>query len=161
MGIGAAAFTAAFLLAAVQRSDASYWSFTFPAFIIVTAGTDFEFNVVNVSILFSSLRPIISNLLSHYKMYVVSSLSRSQQSIASSIFQTAIKLATAVGLGICAAIFASVSDHPTTTGYYANDPFEPYAALFWFATATSFASLLLVPFLKIKTQGIAPEKKEG
>ena len=94
-------------------------------------------------------------------MYVVSSLSRSQQSTASSIFQTAIKLATAVGLGICAAIFASVSENPTTTGYYANDPFEPYAALFWFATAASFASLLLVPFLKIKTQGISQQKKEG
>ncbi|KAM7213190.1 Major Facilitator Superfamily domain containing protein [Rhypophila decipiens] len=141
MGIGAAGFTIAFLLAAVQRSGASYWAFTFPAFIIVVFGTDFEFNVVN--------------------MYVVSSLPKSQQSVASSIFQTAIKLSTVIGLGICAAIFASVSEHPATAGYYVHDPFEPYAALFWFATAVSLISLLLVPFLNITTQGVGPEKKHG
>ncbi|KAK8127207.1 hypothetical protein PG984_008315 [Apiospora sp. TS-2023a] len=133
MGIGAACFTISFLLVAVQRSGASYWAFTFPAFVIVVFGTDFEFNVVN--------------------MYVVSSLPKSQQSIASSVFQTTIKLATVLGLGICAALFASVSERPASSGYYANDPFEPYAALFWFATAVSFVSLLIVPLLNIKTQG--------
>ena len=86
-------------------------------------------------------------------MYVVSALPKSQQSIASSVFQTTIKLATTIGLGICTAIFASVSDNPATTGYYAHDPYEPFAALFWFAMALSFTSLLFVPFLKIKTQG--------
>ncbi|POR31082.1 Aminotriazole resistance [Tolypocladium paradoxum] len=135
MGIGAAAFTIAFLLAAVQRSGASYWAFTFPSLAIVVVGTDLEFNVVN--------------------MYVVSALPKTQQSIASSVFQTTIKFAVTVGLGIFAAIFTSVSGKPATTGYYAHDPFEPYAALFWFATALSFVSLLLVPFLKIKTQGHA------
>ncbi|KAK8050899.1 hypothetical protein PG993_002284 [Apiospora rasikravindrae] len=133
MGIGAAGFTISFLLVAVQRSGASYWAFTFPAFVIVVFGTDFEFNVVN--------------------MYVVSSLPKSQQSIASSVFQTTIKLATVLGLGICAALFASVAERPARSGYYANDPFEPYAALFWFATAVSFVSLLIVPLLNIKTQG--------
>ncbi|KAK7928328.1 aminotriazole resistance protein [Apiospora marii] len=133
MGIGAACFTISFLLVAVQRSGASYWAFTFPAFVIVVFGTDFEFNVVN--------------------MYVVSSLPKSQQSIASSVFQTTIKLATVLGLGICAALFASVSEKPAGGGYYAHDPFEPYAALFWFATAVSFVSLLMVPLLNIKTQG--------
>ncbi|RYP39042.1 hypothetical protein DL767_002369 [Monosporascus sp. MG133] len=128
MGIGAAGFTIAFLLVAVQRSGASYWAFTFPAFIIIVFGTDFEFNVVN-----------------------------SQQSIASSVFQSTIKLATVIGLGICAAVFASVSGNPATSGYYAHDPFEPYAALFWFATVISFISLLLVPFLEIKTQGSTTE----
>lgn len=86
-------------------------------------------------------------------MYVVSSLPKSQQSIASSVFQTTIKLAVTIGLGVCAAIFSSVSKKPAATGYYAHDPYEPYAALFWFATAMSFISLLLVPCLKIKTQG--------
>ncbi|KAK7981355.1 hypothetical protein PG988_003593 [Apiospora saccharicola] len=133
MGIGAACFTISFLLVAVQRSGASYWAFTFPAFVIVVFGTDFEFNVVN--------------------MYVVSSLPKSQQSIASSVFQTTIKLATVLGLGICAALFASVSEKPASSGYYGHDPFEPYAALFWFATAVSFISLLIVPLLDIKTQG--------
>ncbi|KAI9705181.1 MAG: hypothetical protein M1820_005328 [Bogoriella megaspora] len=133
MGLGAFAFTVAFLLVAVQRSGVSYWALTFPALAIVVVGTDFEFNVVN--------------------MYVLSSLPKSQQSIASSVFQTTIKLAVTIGLSVCAAIFSSVSDNPATSGFYAHDPFEPYAALFWFATAMSFISLLLVPFLKIKTQG--------
>ncbi|KAK3386464.1 aminotriazole resistance protein [Podospora didyma] len=133
MGIGAAAFTVSFLLVAVQRLGASYWAFTFPAFTIVVIGTDLEFNVVN--------------------MYVISSLDKTQQSIASSVFQTTIKLSVTIGLGIFASIFSSVSDHPSNTGYYANDPFEPYAALFWCATAMSFISLCLVPLLRIKTQG--------
>ncbi|OAQ61202.1 aminotriazole resistance protein [Pochonia chlamydosporia 170] len=135
MGIGAAAFMVSFIFAAVQRSGSSYWAFTFPALCIVVVGTDLEFNVVN--------------------MYVVSALPNAQQSIASSVFQTTIKLAVTIGLGAFAAIFASVSEKPATTGYYVNDPFEPYAALFWFATALSFISLLLVPFLRIKTQGNA------
>jgi uncharacterized membrane protein YvlD (DUF360 family) len=86
-------------------------------------------------------------------MYVVSSLARSQQSIASSVFQTTIKLAVTVGLGIFAAIFTSISESPSKSGYYANDPFEPYAGVFWGAVVLSFISLLLVPFLRLKTQG--------
>lgn len=86
-------------------------------------------------------------------MYVVSSVPRSQQSIASSVLQTTIKSAVTFGLGVFAAIFTSVSENPATTGYYAHDPFEPYAALFWLAMTLSFISLLIVPFLKIKTQG--------
>lgn len=86
-------------------------------------------------------------------MYVVSFLPKSQQSIATSVFQTTIKLAVTVGLAVSAAIFTSVSENPATTGYYAHDPFEPYAAVSWFATVMSFIGLLLVPFLKIKTQG--------
>ncbi|PVI02979.1 major facilitator superfamily MFS-1, partial [Periconia macrospinosa] len=141
MGIGAAAFTISFLLVAVQRSGSSYWAFTFPALAIVVIGTDFEFNVVN--------------------MYVVSALPKKQQSIASSVFQTTIKLATTTGLAICAAIFSSVSENPSKSGYFANDPFEPYAALFWFATSLSFASILLVPFLKINTQGHDGDEPAG
>ena len=49
MGIGAVAYTVAFLLVAVQRSGVSYWAFTFPALAIVVIGTEFEFNVANVS----------------------------------------------------------------------------------------------------------------
>ena len=86
-------------------------------------------------------------------MYVVSCLPKSQQSIATSVFQTTIKLAVTVGLAVSAAIFTSVSENPATTGYYAHDPFEPYAAVSWFAMVLSFIGLLLVPFLKIKTQG--------
>lgn len=49
MGIGAVAYTVAFLLVAVQRSGVSYWAFTFPALAIVVIGTELEFNVANVS----------------------------------------------------------------------------------------------------------------
>ncbi|QSZ30035.1 hypothetical protein DSL72_004553 [Monilinia vaccinii-corymbosi] len=135
MAIGATGFTLAFLLVALQRSGDSYWALTFPALILVVVGTDFEFNVVN--------------------MYVVSSLPKSQQSIASSIFQTTIKLATVIGTGVCTAIFDSVSLKISTGGYYANDPYEPYAFIFWFSFILSFISLLVIPFLKIKTQGNA------
>lgn len=118
-------------------------------------GTDLEFNVVNVSI--ASKRLFLFRVADRIMrlMYVVSALPNAQQSIASSVFQTTIKLAVTIGLGAFAAIFASVSEKPATTGYYAHDSFEPYAALFWFATALSFISLLLVPFLRIKTQGNA------
>lgn len=86
-------------------------------------------------------------------MYVVSALPRSQQSIASSVFQTTIKLAVTVGLGVFAAIFTSVAENPSESGYYAHDPYEPYAAVFWVAVILSFISLLLVPFVRLKTQG--------
>ena len=61
MGLGAAAFTVAFLLVAVQRSGDSYWAFTFPALAIVVVGTDLEFNIVNVSM--RSPQPIPAVLL--------------------------------------------------------------------------------------------------
>lgn len=57
MGLGAAAFTISFLLAAIQRSGDSYWAFTFPALAIVVVGTDLEFNVVNVSMSSPQLFP--------------------------------------------------------------------------------------------------------
>jgi len=86
-------------------------------------------------------------------MYVLSSLPKDQQSIAASIFQTITKLAVTVGFGVETAVFNSVHAEPATMGYYANDPFEPFAAVFWAAAATTFLSLFAVPFLRIKTQG--------
>lgn len=86
-------------------------------------------------------------------MYVVNTLARSQQSVASSVFQTTIKMTFTIGLGIFAASFTSVSNNPAKTGYYAHDPLEPYAVLFWVAMILSFISLLLVPFIRLKTQG--------
>jgi hypothetical protein len=86
-------------------------------------------------------------------MYVLSSLPPAQQSIAASIFQTITKLAVTVGFGIETAVFNSVKAKPATTGYYANDPYEPFAGVFWAAVATTFLSLFAVPFLRIKTQG--------
>lgn len=49
MGIGAAAYVIAFVLAAVQRYGDSYWAFSFPALCICVVGADFQFIVANVS----------------------------------------------------------------------------------------------------------------
>jgi hypothetical protein len=86
-------------------------------------------------------------------MYVLSSLPKAQQSTAASIFQTITKLAVTVGFGIETAVFNSVYAKPAKTGYYANDAYEPFAAVFWAAAATTFLSLFAVPFLRMKTQG--------
>ncbi|KAH8638950.1 aminotriazole resistance [Alternaria alternata] len=86
-------------------------------------------------------------------MYVLSSLPKAQQSIAASIFQTITKLAVTVGFGVETAVFNSVVADPASTGYYDNDPYEPFAAVFWAAAVTTFLSLFAVPFLRIKTQG--------
>ena len=51
MGIGAWAYVAAFILAAVQRKGDSYWAFSFPALCLCVIGADFQFIVANVGTL--------------------------------------------------------------------------------------------------------------
>ena len=92
-------------------------------------------------------------------MYVVSKMPQSRQSIAGSLFQTVIRLCTAVSYGIATAIFDAIQRSPPRTGYYANDPVAPYAGTFWFGAGVSVIGLLLVPFLRIGTQG--HERDEG
>jgi hypothetical protein len=48
VGIGASSYLIAFILAAVNRSSNSYWSFLFPSLVLVVLGADFEFCVTNV-----------------------------------------------------------------------------------------------------------------
>ncbi|KAL7777375.1 hypothetical protein CFE70_007801 [Pyrenophora teres f. teres 0-1] len=134
-GTGAAALVISFTLAAVQRTGDSYWAFSFPALCLCVIGVDFQFIVAN--------------------MYVLSSMPLSKQSIAGSLLQTVTRLATSVGYGIATAIFDAVKKSPATSGYYANNAIQPYAAVFWFATASAVPGLLLVPFLKVGTQGHA------
>ena len=86
-------------------------------------------------------------------MYVLSALPPHRQSIAGSIFQTVSKLCVAVGYGIATAIFNAVSANPSKSGYYANDPAEPYAATFWFSMSIALVGVALVPLLTIGTQG--------
>ena len=83
----------------------------------------------------------------------MSSMSKSQQSIAGGIFQTITKLCITVGFGISTAIYNAVEKAPATSGYYAHDPIQPYASTFWFSTAVAACSVVLVPFLTIGTQG--------
>jgi len=166
MGIGACSYVISFLLVAVQRYGDSYWAFIFPALILCVVGADFEFNVANVSSSRHHLSKHISLLTSlrwssawHTKtnpcvqMYVLSALPPHRQSIAGSIFQTVTKLCVAVGYGITTAIFNAVSVNPSKSGYYANDPAEPYAAIFWFSMSIAVVGVALVPLLTIGTQG--------
>jgi hypothetical protein len=83
----------------------------------------------------------------------MSSLAKSQQSIAGGLFQTVTKLCITIGMGISTAIFDSVAKSPRTTGLHAHDPIQPYSSVFWFAAACAGISILLVPFLTITTQG--------
>jgi hypothetical protein len=86
-------------------------------------------------------------------MYVLSSMPTNKQSIAGSLLQTLTRLCTAVGYGIATAIFDGVENNPSTSGYYANNAIEPFAAVFWFSAGCAFIGTLFVPFLKIGTQG--------
>lgn len=86
-------------------------------------------------------------------MYVLSAMPADKQSIAGSLFQTLTRLCTAVGYGIATAIFDAVQRNPSTSGYYANDAIEPFAAVFWFAAGAAFIAIIFVPFLRIGTQG--------
>ncbi|KAF1937239.1 hypothetical protein EJ02DRAFT_515332 [Clathrospora elynae] len=131
--IGAAALTIAFTLAAVQRYGDSYWAFSFPALCICVIGVDFQFVVAN--------------------MYVLSSMPTNKQSIAGSLLQTVTRLCVSIAYGIATAIFDAVQKNRSTSGYYDNNVVEPFAAVFWFAAAVSLPGLLLVPFLRIGTQG--------
>jgi hypothetical protein len=85
-------------------------------------------------------------------------MSANRQSIAGSLFQTLTRLCTAIGYGIATAIFNAVERSPATSGYYANNSVEPYAATFWFAAAAAALGVLVTPWLKIGTQGHAGDK---
>jgi hypothetical protein len=91
-------------------------------------------------------------------MYVLSSMPANRQSIAGSLFQTLTRLCTAIGYGIATAIFNTVESSPATSGYYAHNSVEPYAAVFWFSAATAALGVLFTPWLKIGTQGHVGDK---
>lgn len=133
MGVGAVAYTISFALYAANRFGDSYWALIFPGAVITVFGADFQFNVCN--------------------MYVMSSMPADQQGIAGAILQMITKLCSTLTFGIATAIFSAVLAHPATSGYYANNPAEPYAATFWYSTILAALSVLLVPFLTIGTQG--------
>lgn len=86
-------------------------------------------------------------------MYVLSSMPANKQSIAGSLFQTLTRLCTAVSYGVATAVFDAVENSPSASGYYANNAVEPFAAVFWFAAGCSAIGIVLVPFLRIGTQG--------
>jgi len=139
MAIGAFAYTISFLFFAVAKTHLTYWALFFPGLTLMVVGADFEFNVTN--------------------MYVMSTMPKSEQSVASGLFQTVTRLCTTIGFGISTAAFNAVQEHPSKSGYYAGDPIEPYAAAFWFSFASAATSLLCLPWITIGTQGHHVEDK--
>ncbi|KAK0101214.1 hypothetical protein ONS96_006436 [Cadophora gregata f. sp. sojae] len=135
-GIGALAYLGSSLLLATMEVDSSYWAFIFPSLLLSVIGADLEFNVAN--------------------MYVMSSLPPAQQSVAGGIFNTVMKICSAVGLGISSSIYSAQSD-----GHAAlQTAFRPYKMVFWFGVGVSAAALLFVPWLSIGTQGHMEESAE-
>lgn len=132
MYVGTSAYTAAFLLFAVNRASDSYWAFYFPGFVLVVIGADIEFTVAN--------------------MYVVSAMPKDQQSIAGAIFQAVVRLCMTIGFGITTALFNSLAQNPTLSSYWDLST-QPYSATFWFSTACAGLSICLCPFLTVGTQG--------
>ncbi|KAE8403212.1 major facilitator superfamily domain-containing protein [Aspergillus pseudonomiae] len=142
MLLGATSYVGSFLLMGLQHSDSSYWAFIFPGLLLAVIGADFEFCVAN--------------------MYVMSSLPPEQQSIAGGIFQTVTKLCVAIGMGISTAIFDAVQARgTTTTGYFKNDPIEPYSATFLYCAGIASLGIPLCAFLKIGRQGHGGDGKKG
>ncbi|KAJ5585446.1 uncharacterized protein N7459_005246 [Penicillium hispanicum] len=128
-GVGALAYTASFLILSFMTEDAIYWAFLFPALVLIVIGADVQFNVTN--------------------MYVMSSLPKSQQSIAGGILNTVNKLCNNLGLGIATSINSAVASQMTAS----TPAIRPYLAVYWFAAAGAGLSLFMVPFLTIGTQG--------
>ncbi|KAL2067626.1 hypothetical protein VTL71DRAFT_15722 [Oculimacula yallundae] len=128
-GIGALAYLGSALLLATMKADSSYWAFIFPFLVLSVIGADLEFNVAN--------------------MYVMSSLPPAQQSVAGGIFNTVLKVCSAVGLGISETIYSAES-----SGHAAlQTNIRPYTMVFWFCVAGSGVACLFVPWLSIGTQG--------
>ncbi|KAI0022755.1 MFS general substrate transporter [Xylariomycetidae sp. FL0641] len=136
MVFGAVAYLAASLLFSFMGAESSYWAFTFPALVLNVAGADLQFNVAN--------------------MYVMQSLPPHQQSLAGGIFNVVIRLSNTAVMGISTAVFSSIE---LSSAGIAN-PMLKYTRTFQVGVALSGASLLLAPFIKLKTQGNAP-KAEG
>ncbi|KAJ1715440.1 hypothetical protein AFCA_012613 [Aspergillus flavus] len=142
MLLGATSYVGSFLLMGLQHSDSSYWAFIFPGLILAVVGADFEFCVAN--------------------MYVMSSLPPEQQSIAGGIFQTVTKLCVAIGMGISTAIFDAVQARGTaTSGYFKDDPIEPYSATFLYSAGIAALGIPLCAFLRIGAQGHGGDGKKG
>ncbi|KAH8703302.1 putative MFS multidrug transporter [Talaromyces proteolyticus] len=127
MLIGATAYFVAFLTMSFMKDDSIYWGFYFVPLLLMVVGADIEFNVVN--------------------MYVMSSLPPSDQSLAGGIFNTVSKICGNISLGITTAVYNSVRNEGSLT------PIKPYLATYWFAAASAGLGVLLVPFLKLGTQG--------
>ncbi|KLU92346.1 hypothetical protein MAPG_11292 [Magnaporthiopsis poae ATCC 64411] len=107
----------------------AYPAFIFPALVINVIGADFQFNVVN--------------------MDVMQSLPSHQQALAGGIFNTMIRLWSAVALGISTVVFNSVGHSEEGV----RDPMLSYTQAFLVSVAFAVAGIPFVPFIRVSTQG--------
>lgn len=122
----------------------------FPALCLAVLGAKFQFNVTRVS-------------LSTYSAFVrlhcicTSFPSKNQQLMASGILQTGTRLCGTVGVSIFTMILSSVQ-HSQIEAH--GDEIQAYSATFCSFTAAAGASLSLIPFLTIGSQGGHAENNE-
>lgn len=128
--IAAIAAMASSALFSAASKNISYWALFFPAQILAVMGADIAFCVTN--------------------LYVMSTLSPEQQSVAGGMFQTTTRLAGAVGLGVTTTVFAAAGGN---TRVSTDVPWRPYQATSWAALVGAVLGLCLTPFLTIGKQG--------
>ncbi|KAI5919851.1 major facilitator superfamily domain-containing protein [Camillea tinctor] len=133
MIFGAACYVGASLLFSFMGPESNYWAFIFPALILNVAGADLQFNVAN--------------------MYVMQSLPRHQQSMAGGIFNVVIRLSNTAVMGISTAVYSSIELTPAGI----DNPMLKYTRTFQVSIALSALSLLISPFIRLKTQGNSPK----
>lgn len=88
--------------------------------------------------------------MSHTLQYIMSALPPSQQSVAGSMFQTATRLITTVGLGISTTVFVSAGG---STDISHDTPWRPYQATFWTSLVGAIIAFALTPALTLGRQG--------
>jgi hypothetical protein len=130
MIVGTASLVVASALWSATGPELSYWALSFPALLCSVIGVDFQFTVTN--------------------MYVLSSMSSDQQSVAGGMFNTIARIASTIALGIQTAVYDGAGG--AAEGADALK-YRPYQATFWFSLAATFLGLVAVPFLTIGTQG--------
>ena len=86
-------------------------------------------------------------------MYVMQSLPSHQQALAGGIFNTLFRLGSAIALGLSTAVYSSVA----TTEAAATNPMLPFTRAFQVSVGLSAGGLLFLPFVRLGTQGHAPE----
>ncbi|KAK5088696.1 hypothetical protein LTR05_002917 [Lithohypha guttulata] len=123
------------LLSATSKTI-SYWALSFAAQLFAVLGADIAFCVTN--------------------LYVMSSLPPAQQSVGGGIFQTVIRIASTIGLGVSTTVFAAAGG---STEVSVNVAWRPYQSAFWVGLVGAVIGFCLTPLLTIGRQGHRQEAR--
>lgn len=82
-------------------------------------------------------------------MYVMQALPREAQGLASGIMNTLIRLASTLSMGIATAVYATYEARPSNE----TDPMLKFTRTFQVSIAFAGLGVLLVPFMRVGTQG--------